>query len=264
MTQSSIPGIHVPWLYRFDPLFKALIWASIILYFIELQTGSENSREGHPAFLWIERCVALVFTAEYFIRLWCLKPRYVKSPFGIIDLLAILPFWAGFFVPVEWLGMVRALRVLRLLKYFRYSRSMLLVALAFYRVKQQLKSLAFAMVVVILFGTVMLFEFEKNVADGKFRTLYDSFIRVTLTTMNCGAIDPQTPGGKAVSIMVFLPAMAIFAGLIGVLSNAFGSVLEEFSDPSSDPLLLFNETHQELKKISELEKRYRKGEEKGE
>lgn len=250
--------MHVPHLHRFDLLFKALIWISIILYLIELQTGSANSRAGHPAFLWIERCIAMVFTVEYGIRLWYFGPRYIKSPFGLIDLLAVLPFWVGFFVPTEWLGIVRAMRVLRLLKYFRYSRSMQLVALAFYRAKHQLESLAFAMLVVILFGTVMLYECEKDVADGKFKTIYESFVRVALTTMNCGAIDPQTNAGKAAALLIFLPAMAIFAGLIGVLSGAFGSVLEEFSDPTSDPLLLFKETKRELKKVEELEDKYRK------
>jgi hypothetical protein len=76
--------------------------------------------------------------------------------------------------------------------------------------------------------------------------------------MNCAAVDPQTPAGKAAAMMVFLPAMAIFAGLIGVLSTAFSSVLDEFADPTVDPMELFREAKKENRKIEELEQQYRK------
>lgn len=248
---------HVHFLKRFDPLFKLLIWASVVLYLVELQTGSPNSRAGHPAFLWVERAIACVFTIEYVVRFSVLGRRYLKSPLGLVDLVAILPFWVGFFVPARWLGVVRALRILRLLKYFRYSRSMQLVALAFYRAKYQIRSLAFAMLVVVLFGTVTLYECEKDVAGGRFGSLYDSFVKVALTTMNCAAVDPQTPAGKAAAMLVFLPAMAIFAGLIGVLSTAFASVLDEFAHPTSDPLALFRQARNDNRRISQLEEQYR-------
>lgn len=64
--------------------------------------------------------------------------------------------------------------------------------------------------------------------------------------------------GKAAAMLVFLPAMAIFAGLIGVLSTAFASVLDEFADPTSDPLVLFREVKRENRRIGELEEQYRK------
>jgi len=255
---SATLAAPIPFLKHFDPLLKLLIWASIILYFAEMHTGSANSRAGHPAFLWIERGIASVLTLEYILRLVLQGFRYSISPLGLIDFISIAPFWIGFFVPMRWLGVVRALRVLRLLKYFRYSRSMQLVALAFYRAKTQLRSLGFAMLMVVLLGTVTLHECEKDVPGSKFDDLYDSFVKVALTTMNCAAVDPQTDAGKAAAMLVFLPAMAIFAGLIGVLSTAFSSVLEEFADPTSDPIALFKKAKCENEKIAELEEQYRK------
>jgi voltage-gated potassium channel Kch len=71
-----------------------------------------------------------VFTAEYLLRLY-LAPedpdfkshgsprlRFMRSPFGIIDLLAIAPFYLQAFVPVD-LRVLRFLRLLRILKLFR-------------------------------------------------------------------------------------------------------------------------------------------------
>ena len=245
-------------LKRFDGAIKLLIWTSIILYHFELHTGSRDSRSGNPAFLWAERVIASILTLEYLTRVVLLGWCYMRSALGVVDMVSVAPFWVGFFVPVRWLGVVRSLRILRLLKYFRYSRSMQLVLLAFYRAKYQLRSLAFAMLVVILFGTVTLYECEKDVPNGSFDNLYDAFVKVALTTMNCAAIDPKTDAGKAAAMMVFLPAMAIFAGLIGVLSNAFASVLDEFADPKSDPMALFREAHRENQQIRQLEEEYRK------
>ncbi len=72
----------------------------------------------------------IVFTAEYFLRLY-LAPedhefkgkkhahlRYITSPFALIDLLAIAPFYLQAFFPVD-LRMLRFLRLLRILKLFR-------------------------------------------------------------------------------------------------------------------------------------------------
>ena len=71
-----------------------------------------------------------IFTAEYLLRLY-LAPedpdfknrgsprlRFMRSPFGIIDLLAIAPFYLQAFVPVD-LRALRFLRLLRILKLFR-------------------------------------------------------------------------------------------------------------------------------------------------
>jgi voltage-gated potassium channel len=71
-----------------------------------------------------------VFTLEYLLRLYLAPedpefgrgghPRlnYVRSPFAVIDLLAVAPFYLQAFVPVD-LRILRFLRLLRILKLFR-------------------------------------------------------------------------------------------------------------------------------------------------
>ncbi|NBQ87593.1 MAG: hypothetical protein EBU07_08975, partial [Betaproteobacteria bacterium] len=71
-----------------------------------------------------------VFTIEYLMRLYLApedeefkrarNPRlkYLRSPFAVIDLLAILPFYLEAFVSID-LRMLRILRLLRILKLFR-------------------------------------------------------------------------------------------------------------------------------------------------
>ncbi|MFZ9161583.1 MAG: ion transporter [Burkholderiaceae bacterium] len=72
----------------------------------------------------------VVFTVEYLLRLYTApedpefadrrfsRLAYVKSPFAVIDLLAILPFYLGAFLSID-LRVLRALRLLRILKLWR-------------------------------------------------------------------------------------------------------------------------------------------------
>ncbi|NBU02367.1 MAG: hypothetical protein EBT41_10635 [Betaproteobacteria bacterium] len=71
-----------------------------------------------------------IFTVEYLLRLYLAPedkefkdaslPRlaYARSPFALIDLVAILPFYLAAFIQID-LRMLRALRLLRILKLFR-------------------------------------------------------------------------------------------------------------------------------------------------
>lgn len=71
-----------------------------------------------------------VFTVEYLLRLYVApedaefgkskmpRLRYIFSPYALIDLAAILPFYLSAFIAID-LRMLRTLRLLRLLKLFR-------------------------------------------------------------------------------------------------------------------------------------------------
>src|SRR5262249_13913452 len=88
-------------------------------------------------FLGTELVSLVVFTVEYALRLWVAaehapyqhsdgwKARfaYAKSPAGIIDLLAVLPFWFAFALPAE-LKVLLVFRIVRFLKLARYSPGM--------------------------------------------------------------------------------------------------------------------------------------------
>ena len=72
----------------------------------------------------------IVFTFEYFMRLFLAKEdvefknskypylKYISSPFAIIDLLSVMPFYLQAIISID-LRMLRFLRLLRILKLFR-------------------------------------------------------------------------------------------------------------------------------------------------
>jgi len=90
-----------------------------------------------PLFIAIELLSLVVFTIEYGLRVWVAaehaphrhsserKARweFVSSPLGVIDLLAVLPFWFAFVLPGD-LRVLLVFRMVRFLKLARYSAAM--------------------------------------------------------------------------------------------------------------------------------------------
>ena len=81
----------------------------------------------------------IVFTVEYVARVWSApakrdhengetglkaRMRYVFSFYGLIDLVAILPFYIQAFFPGLDLRVLRALRLLRILKLNHYNSAL--------------------------------------------------------------------------------------------------------------------------------------------
>lgn len=236
-----------PILEKADPYLKIFIILGTVIYLAEISTGAADTHHSHPGFLWAERIIALIFTIEYILR-WIDDAQdhygwhYPHSPLGLVDLISIAPFWFGFFLPPDWLHLVRTFRIFRLLKFFRYNRSLQLVALGFYRAWPALRPLLFTHIVVGLFCTVSIYEAESQAQPDKFTNLFDAayFTMVTVATVGYGDISPVTPLGRIITMFTFVTALAIFAGILGVLGASFFKVMEEEIDPNIDPIAEFH------------------------
>lgn len=213
---------------------------SVIAYVLEVEFGgSSNSVEGRPIWLWLERFVSIVLTSEYFAR-WRREGRtYPKSILGAIDLVSVLPFWLGFFVPVEWLGIVRSLRILRLLKLYRYSRAMRVFVHALFKTRRYLTGMFFIVVVLILFGAVGIHEIEKTAQPDSFGSLFDSIWWKIVALMSVGYGDavPVTGLGKLFAqflMVVGVGLMAAFIGIVGSVVYAEVGVLDRYRKQEED------------------------------
>lgn len=104
-----------------DLFVQTLIILSLIAYSIE--TLPDLPAEWHHRLKVFEAISVMVFTLEYLVRVYSASPRrdYVFSFFGLIDLLSIIPFYAGLSVDARSIRLFRILRLFRIFKLVRYS-----------------------------------------------------------------------------------------------------------------------------------------------
>jgi voltage-gated potassium channel len=113
----------------FDLLLLVAIVTSVLVVGLE-SVATVRARVGTTlrALEWV---FTALFTVEYILRLAAVREplRYARSPFGIIDLVAILPTYLSVVLPgaqsllvVRLLRLLRIFRVLKLAEYLRESR----------------------------------------------------------------------------------------------------------------------------------------------
>jgi len=253
-----------------DMLAKPLVIISIVMFLVEeelsIRNGWKNSFESPHIFLWSERFIAILFTVEVFVRWWRSNPFYYDAPdtsypfniMGMIDVIAIIPFWVGFICPIEYLGLVRTLRILRALKFFRYSRGLQLTALKFYRAYYAIKGLLVSVGIFYLFFAVVCLELERDSQPETFSGLFDAawFTMVTGTTVGYGDAYPVTLGGKLFVGVMLVPMIAAIGMWISAFSSAHESVQALEDDPSVDPLDEWKKERERVRLMKKAERDY--------
>ncbi len=208
-----------------EHLSRTLVLASVSLFLVEVDVlHTRHSLEGGGVPLGVERVIAVLLTLEYLLRA-NLAPdrlRYLLSTRGTFDLLAILPFWVGFFLPPEYLGAIRTFRVLRLLKFYRYSEAMQNFMAGIKRARPRLIGLGYFVFVLLFFGSVLMHELEGAGQPEKFGTISGSawYMIVTFTTVGYGDVFPLTPAGKLVAACFMILGVGLLAALLGIVGGA--------------------------------------------
>lgn len=91
-----------------------------------LEIGYESTfLQYHDLFYAIELAIVMIFSVEYVLKLWSAPNRlkFIFSFYGLIDLLAILPFYLHL-ANLSFLRSARLLRLLRITKLFRLAKIM--------------------------------------------------------------------------------------------------------------------------------------------
>ena len=205
---SIIFGTDTPAGKLFDLWLIAAILVSVTAVILDSITTLPDSY--HRLFSMMEWLFTCIFTAEYFTRIYCSPDRwrYLKSFWGLVDLIAILPsYLALFIVGTSYLAVIRLLRVLRIfriLQLFQYTTEIrtLTHSLAYSRKKMLIFCIALLMLSVF-FGALM---YVVEGAESGFTSIPKSmyWAIVTLTTIGYGDISPQTPLGQALASVIML------------------------------------------------------------
>ncbi|WP_372986410.1 ion transporter [Marinobacter sp.] len=217
---------------------KAFDIALVILIFLSVGIVMLDSIEGYhqrygDLFFYAEWCITVLFTIELALRIYSLqKPSlYLKSFYGIIDLLAILPTWLTLIVPgTHTLIVVRLLRALRL---FRVMDMMILegekrlLLDAMIRSKHQILLFLFTVLMLITIFSSILYLIEPSEAGFTSIPTAIYWGIVTLTTVGYGDITPVTPLGQFISVAIMLIGYSIIALPVGIFSAEVIRALRE-------------------------------------
>lgn len=222
------PAHHVS-LGRWETVIEILVIANLIALAFE-------SLPALPAFwrdaLWsFEVFCAAVYTIEYGVRLYLAQPRwkYVVSFYGIIDLLAILPFWLFSMFDLQAARAFRLLRLLRLFKLVRYTDAVYRFRRAFAIARDDLVLFGVIALIVLYLSGIGIYHFEHEAQPEKIASVFDGLwcALVTLTTVGYGDLYPVTAGGRLFTFLVLILGLGVIAVPSGLLASALSRVRAE-------------------------------------
>lgn len=209
----------------FDITIQILIFFSILVYC--LGTLPNLSPEWLRTLDIINNVCYVVFTIEYFGRIYIAKNKfkYIFSFFGIIDLLAILPF---LFAKQFDLRAIRALRVFRIisaLKISKYNDALKRFAVALKMIAPELTLFFILTGIFIFLSAAGIYYFENEAQPQEFASIFHSlwWAIITLTTVGYGDIYPITIGGRAFTFLILLIGLGVITIPTGLIASALSS-----------------------------------------
>jgi len=217
-----------------DRLLVALILVNLIA--VALESVAEYRARYGLAFNLIEIFSLVVFTVEYCLRLWVAiehgphrhlaalhsRLKYALSPAGLVDLVAVLPFWFAFVLPDD-LRLLLVLRIVRFFKIARYSPAMRSLLDVLYRERRALFGC-----LVITMGSALVAAALMHLAEGKVQpdklgTIPDAlwWAIVTVGTIGYGDVVPITALGKLIATGTIFLGLIMMALPVGIIATAF-------------------------------------------
>ena len=205
--------------------FKTAIGKTSIT--VPLVTLSESTKNALATF---EIVSVLIFTVEYISRLIFAdnKFKFVFSFFGIIDLLAILPFYLATGFDLRSVRAFRLLRLVRILKLTRYSAATQRFYKAFVIAKEELVLFLVTSIIILYLASVGIYYFESQAQPEAFASVFHSmwWAVATLTTVGYGDIYPITIGGKIFTFFILIVGLGIVSIPAGLIASALGKARE--------------------------------------
>ncbi|MCF1427499.1 MAG: ion transporter [Shewanella sp.] len=220
--RTIIFGTDTPAGRWFDIVLIICIVLSVAL--VLLQTVSHVQQQFGQQIMLFEWVFTILFSIEYMLRLYCSASRwqYVRSFYGVVDLLSILPSFLELLFPGAHMTMIirvlRLFRVFRVLKLIRYlsEGNMLLRAMMLSGRKIFVFFFSISLLVMVLSSVMYVVEGPDNGFTSIPQSMYWTI--VTITTVGYGDITPHTVLGQAIAAFTMLVGYSIIAIPSGIVT----------------------------------------------
>ena len=218
-----------------------VIWVIVSVLAVILESVQGIHYLLNLEFIVLDAIAVSIFTLEYCLRMYCCveEPGYkravsgrlkmAKSTSSIIDILAIAPFFLEVFLHhLIDLRFMRIFRLLRLLKLSRYTGATQSLSKVIAREWPVMAASTFIMLLLVVMTASLGFLFEHEAQPDKFENIPQAiyWAVITLASVGYGDISPVTPAGRAMTIVLSLIGIGIFAIPAAILSSAFTDQLK--------------------------------------
>jgi voltage-gated potassium channel len=212
----------------FDYFIQTLILLSLIAFTFE--TYPDNSKFTIKALKTFELVCVIIFTVEYLLRIFVSKNplKYIFSFYGIIDLLAIFPFYIRSIYDLRALRAFRVFRIFRALKLIRYNKALNRFHIAAKIVKEEMVLFLIMTCIFIFISSAGIYFFENEAQPDVFSSVIHSgwWAIVTLTTVGYGDVYPITIGGKIFTTFIVLIGVGVVTIPAGIIASALSKARE--------------------------------------
>ena len=221
----------------FSWVLTLMVLSNVLAVILE-SVPSIEAQYGHSLQLFDLFSVAF-FSIEYLLRVWTAADRpstehatetrrriaYVSSFHGMVDLLAILPFFLQALLPGLDLRFLRIIRVMRILKLSHYSTALEDLLASIYAERDAFVSALYLLILSILITSCLIYFAEHHLQPDKLGTIPDAmwWSIVTITTVGYGDVVPLSPWGKVIGAFTALSGIFTAALLTGIVASAFAA-----------------------------------------
>ena len=215
-------------------------WVLISVTSVILESVDSINYYLHVEFIVLDTIAVAIFSTELIMRLYSCtenpdyqhwlsgRLKFSKQPSTVIDILAIAPFFLESLLDHLFdLRFLRVFRLMRLMKLARYSDA---TKSLFYVVQREwpvMKASIFIMLMLVMLAACLGYLFEHEAQPDKFENIPQAiyWAVITLASVGYGDISPVTPAGRAITIVLALLGIGIFAIPAAILSSAFSDQL---------------------------------------
>ena len=216
----------------FDLSLQSLILISIVTLSIETLP---NLKQSTLKLLNItEAVIVSIFTIEYLLRLYVAdkKLSYIFSFYGLIDLIAIIPFYISAGIDLRSLRVFRLFRLAQSFKLIRYSKAMRRFTQAFMMAKEEFILFGILTLILLYLSAVGIYYLEHTAQPEAFKSIFHSLWWgvTTLTTVGYGDVYPVTLGGRIFTFCILIIGLGIVAIPAGIIASALSQTKKSQND----------------------------------
>lgn len=201
---------------------QSLIVVSLVSF--SLETLPDLDEDVRFVLYVVEIVTVALFTIEYGLRVLVADNRwaFVFSFYGLVDLLAFLPFYISTGVDLRAVRILRLFRLFRVFKLLRYTKAIQRFQDAFLAVREEMALYLLATAIMVFLSSVGIYYCESDAQPENFGSVFHClwWAIVTLTTVGYGDVVPVTTGGRVFTAFVLLLGVGTVAIPSGLLAAA--------------------------------------------